>query len=74
MSPFFHVSYICLHASMSPSLCLHVSGILQTETELTENGNFRLFAANGKRKQQTSISLLQMETENGSLFSLVCKR
>jgi hypothetical protein len=29
------------------------------KTELTENGNFRLFAAKGKQK--TSIFLLQME-------------
>jgi hypothetical protein len=39
-----------------------------------ENGNFRLFAANGKRKWQTSVCLLQTETGNGSLFSLVGKR
>ncbi len=37
--------------------------------ELKENGNFCLFAANGKRKQQTSVCFLQ--TENGSLFSLI---
>jgi hypothetical protein len=41
------------------------------KTELTENGNFRLFAANGKRKRQTSVCFLQ--TEIGSLFSLVGK-
>ncbi len=35
------------------------------------NGNFRLFAANGKRKRRTSVCLLQKETVNGSLFSLV---
>jgi hypothetical protein len=40
--------------------------------ELTENGNFRLFVANGKR--QTSLCLLQRETENGGLFSLVGRR
>jgi hypothetical protein len=34
-----------------------------------ENGNFRLFAANGKRKRQISVCFLQ--TEYGSLFSLV---
>jgi hypothetical protein len=38
----------------------------------TENGNFRLFAANGKRKRKTSLCFLS--TENGSLFSLVGKR
>jgi hypothetical protein len=37
------------------------SGILQME-----NGNFYLFAENGKQKRQTSICLLQMETEKGS--------
>jgi hypothetical protein len=39
-----------------------------------ENGDLCLFAANGKRKWQTSICLLQMEKENGSLFSFVGKR
>jgi hypothetical protein len=39
-----------------------------------ENSHFRLFIANEKRKWQTSVSLLQTETENGSLFSLVSKR
>jgi hypothetical protein len=34
-----------------------------------ENGNFRLFAANGERKWQTSVCLLQMETGNGISFS-----
>jgi hypothetical protein len=43
-------------------------------TELKENGDFRLFAANGKRKQQTSVCFLQMENKNRSLFSLVGKR
>jgi hypothetical protein len=52
------------------SLCLQVSGIQPTEKELTENGNSRLFAANRKRIKQ---SLLQIETENVSLFSLVGK-
>jgi hypothetical protein len=28
------------------------------QTELTENGNFRLFAANGKRKRQISVCFL----------------
>jgi hypothetical protein len=35
--------------------------------------NFCLFAANGKRKLQTSVCLLQTEMEKGSLFSLVGK-
>jgi hypothetical protein len=43
------------------------------KTELTEKGNFRLFAANGKWKRQSFVCLLQMETENESLFSLVGK-
>jgi hypothetical protein len=42
--------------------------------ELTENDNFLLFAANGKREWKTSVSFLQMETENESLFSLVGKQ
>ncbi len=37
------------------------------KTELTENGNFRLLAANGKREWQTSV-LLKTETENESFF------
>jgi hypothetical protein len=79
MSPFLHVPMslcLCLHVFMSPYLnvsmsCppLHISGISQRKTELTENGNFRLFSANGKRKRQTSVCLLQTETENGHLFS-----
>jgi hypothetical protein len=43
------------------------------KTEITENGNFRLFGANGKWKLQTFACSLQTETENGSLFSLVGK-
>jgi hypothetical protein len=46
--------------------CLHGFGIPQME-----NGNFRLFAANKKWKQQTSVCLLRTETENGSLISVV---
>jgi hypothetical protein len=47
--------------------------------ELTENGNFRLFAANGKQKRQTSVCLLRTDMENGCLFSfagklLICNR
>jgi hypothetical protein len=41
------------------------------KTGLTENDSFRSFAANGKQKQQTSVRLLEMETENKSLFSMV---
>jgi hypothetical protein len=42
------------------------------KTELTENDNFHVFAADGKRKWQTLFCFVQ--TENGSLFSLVGKR
>jgi hypothetical protein len=38
------------------------------KTEQTENGNFSLLAANGKCKWQTSISLLQTDTENEICF------
>jgi hypothetical protein len=41
--------------------------------ELPENSNFCLFAAKGKWKQQTGVCLMQMGTENKSLFSLVSK-
>jgi hypothetical protein len=37
------------------------------KTEPTENGNFGLLAANGKRERQTSV-LLKTETEKGSFF------
>jgi hypothetical protein len=85
MSPCIHVSMSsCLHVSMFPclyvsmSLCLHVSMSMSMSprfrntangTELTENGHFRLFYANGKRKQKT-----ETETENGRLCSLVGKQ
>jgi hypothetical protein len=45
----------------------------QTETEPSENGNFRLFSASGKKKRKTSVCLLKTETENGNLSSLVGK-
>jgi hypothetical protein len=67
----------CLHVSMclhSPCLHLHVSEIQQTETKLTVNGIFSLFAANGKGKWQTSVCLLKTETENRNLFALVGNR
>jgi hypothetical protein len=38
--------------------------------KLTENGNIRLFSANKKQKEQTSICSLQTEMENKSLFFL----
>ncbi len=75
MSPFLHVSMSLFYVSMFPcsismSPCFRFR---KQKTELTENGNLRCFAANGKRKQQTSVCLLQAETENRSLFSLVGK-
>jgi hypothetical protein len=42
--------------------------------KLSENGNFHLFAANGKWKWQTSICMVQIEMGNGSLFSPVGKQ
>jgi hypothetical protein len=49
--------------------------------ELTENGNFRLFSANGKQTWQTEMAnfhlfaaMLQTETDNRHLFFLVGKR
>ncbi len=72
MSPFLNVSISqclhfsmspCLHVSMSPCPCLLFSKFRERKTELTKNGNFRLFAANGKWKGQTSVSLLQTEME-----------
>jgi hypothetical protein len=46
---------------------------LNWKTELTENSDFCLFAANEKLKRQTSLCLLQTEMENGSLLSLAGK-
>jgi hypothetical protein len=43
---------------------------LQTEDE---TDNFLLFAANGRRKQQSTISLLQTEDGNGKLPIVCCK-
>ncbi len=40
----------------------------------TENGKFRLFAANRKRKRQTSVCSLRTENGNGKLPFLCCKR
>ncbi len=76
MSPCLRVSMSpCLHVSMYPCLNLHVSvcpEFLKRKMELTEKGNFRLFSANGKRNQQSFISLLQnTEMESGHLFSSV---
>jgi hypothetical protein len=76
-----------LHVSIHPSPCLQVSGIRQTENRTngkqqlpficckrkTATANFRLSVANGKRQWQNSVCLLQAETENGNLFSLVCQ-
>jgi hypothetical protein len=49
------------------------SGFCKWKTELRGNG-LRLLAANGKWKWQTSVCLMPIETENGSLFFLVVKR
>ncbi len=66
MSSFLHVSMSHVYVSM-------VSEFHKRKTELTENGNFRLFAANGKQKWPTFVCLLHRETENGSVFSIVDK-
>jgi hypothetical protein len=73
-----HVAMSCFHVLVQVSMAMPMSLSLKPygkrKTELTTNGNFILFAAIGKRKRQTSVCLLQMETENGSLFSMVSKR
>ncbi len=66
MSSFFQVSMSHVYVSMFSCLHLHVSmfpAFLKQKTELMENCNFHLFAANRKRKWQTSVSFLQTETE-----------
>jgi hypothetical protein len=42
-------------------------------TELIENGNFHLFAAKGKQKQQTPVCFLHMEKEKRKMVFLVSK-
>ncbi len=41
---------------------------LDTETDLTENCDFRLFAANRKTEMTISVCLLQTETEKKFVF------
>jgi hypothetical protein len=53
---------------------LSVDTLRQTENGTNGKHQLLLFCCKGKRKRQTSVSLLQSETENGSLFSLVGKR
>ncbi len=71
--------YMYLHLHMSPCPYLHVSGILQTENgtnrkrqqllldfwkwKWTETANFRLFAANGKRKMDVCFHWLANERQ-----------
>jgi hypothetical protein len=43
-----------------------ISIYINTEIELMENGNFHLFAANVKRKQQTSVCFLQTEKQQST--------
>ncbi len=38
------------------------------ETKLVEKGDFRLFAADGKRKRQTSVCLMQMKRKTEVCF------
>jgi hypothetical protein len=52
-------------------LHVHVSTFLEfhkQKTELAGNSNFRLFPENGKWKLQTSICLLQTETQTDICF------
>jgi hypothetical protein len=75
----------CLHVSMSVSPCLYASMSMspcfefhKRKTELTENRTdgkrqLHLSAANKKTEGANFRLFLQMETENRSLFSLVCK-
>jgi hypothetical protein len=72
MSTSFYVSMSsspCLYVLMS--LSLYVSGVPQTKNATNGKLQLRLFSSNREQKRQTSICLLQTETENGSLFSLV---
>jgi hypothetical protein len=59
--------YMCIFVYVYMCICVYVYLYIR-KMELTENSNFQLFAANGKRKRQTSVCLLQTETVNGRLF------
>jgi hypothetical protein len=48
----------CISIYMLPFQCICID---VQKTELTETDNFRLFAANGKRKWQTFVCFLQTE-------------
>ncbi len=88
MSPCLYVSVSpCLHVSMSPSPCLHVSGILQTENgsngkrhlpfvfckRKTEMANLRLFAANGNGKRLfVFLSRQTINCNRRLLFQKMC--
>ncbi len=82
ISPCFHVSMSmssCFHVSitMSPFLLVHVShvlGIPQTENETNGKWHLPFVCCKRKTKTLTSVCLLQTETVNGRLFSLVSKR
>jgi hypothetical protein len=86
MSRCIHVSvsmFPRLHLHGSVSHCLHVyvhvyvsmfPKFRKRKTELMGNGNIHLFAADGKRKRQISVCLLQTETEKGRVSSIVGKR
>jgi hypothetical protein len=62
-----YVSMIrCLHLNVSRSTCiwspcLNFSRICKLRTEQIKNGNFRLFAANGKQEEQSSVCLSKTE-------------
>ncbi len=81
LSPCLHVSMSHVYVSMFDipmSACLYVSVHVSMCPEFrTRNYGTKgkqklpLFAANGKRKRQTSVCFLR--TDNGSLFSLVGK-
>jgi hypothetical protein len=75
--PFEMAAYINIKINTNININININVYTHTNTrksELMENGNFHLFAANRKRKQQTPVCLLQTEMENGSLLSLDGKR
>jgi hypothetical protein len=74
---------VCMYVHVCMYIHTHIHTYIGTfiqthtrtrKTELPKNGHFRLFVANGKRKRQNSVCLLQTETENRSLLTLVDKR
>ncbi len=77
MSPCLHVHVSMsmspgpyLHVSISPCPYLHVSGIVQRKNRTNRKWQLLFVCCKWKTETANFLCLLQMETENGRLFSL----